>query len=82
MKNIKMLLHSVLMSLCVLSTSLIATAQDNDRENRTTSVDDNDDNDWGWIGLIGLAGLLGLRNKRRDYDVDRDRRGSTAPGVR
>lgn len=80
MKKIEMLFCSVLISLCVLSSSPNAIAQD--RENRTTSADDRDDNDWGWIGLIGLAGLLGLRNKRKDYDVDRDRRGSTAPGVR
>lgn len=81
MKKIELLFYSLLISVCVLSTSPSATAQDNDRANQTTSVDDDDDdNNWGWIGLIGLAGLLGLRNKRKDYDVDR--RTTTTPGVR
>lgn len=80
MKTIKMLFCSVLIGLCVLSTSHSVSAQDNDREFRTTESDD-DDSDWGWVGLLGLAGLIGLRGKSKDHDVDRDRRTSTTPGT-
>ena len=81
MKKVRALFFSLVIGLCVLSTSPDVYAQDNDRETRTTASDDDDDTDWGWIGLIGLVGLLGLR-KNRDHDVDRDRRASTTPGVR